>query len=130
MIGEGCEIGPNACIFPSTTIGNISVVHPFSQVRNTVIMDDVHLGSNSHLKNSIIGRGTIIDNNFSSINGTSIIETDGEFKKLENIGAMIGEDCTIGSHVVIEPGKIIGRKCKIRSMKRIIENISSNSKVM
>jgi len=43
---------------------------------------------------------------------------------------MIGEDCNIGSHVVVEPGKIIGRKCNIRSMKRIIENIPSNSKVM
>ena len=44
VIGESCEIGPNACIFPSTTIGNSSVVHPFSQIRNSVIMDDTHIG--------------------------------------------------------------------------------------
>ena len=130
IIGEGCEVGPNACIFPSTTIGNNSVIHPFSQVRNCVIMNDVHIGSNSYIKNSIVGRGSIIDNNFSSIDGTSILEIEGEFKKIENIGAMIGEDCIIGSHVVVEPGKIIGRKCKIGAMKKIIENVSSNSKVM
>jgi len=130
MIGEGCEIGPNACIFPSTTIGNNSVVHPFSQVRNSVIMNDVRIGSNSFIKNSIIGRGSIIENNFSSIDGNSTVEIEGEFKKLENIGVMIGEDSTIGSHVVVEPGKIIGRRCKIGPMKRIIENIASESKVM
>jgi len=130
IIGKGCEIGPNALIFPSTTIGNNSVVHPFSQVKNSVIMNDVHVGSNSYLKNSIVGRGSKIDNNFSSISGHSIIEIEEEFKKIENIGAMIGEDCSIGSHVVIEPGKIIGRKCKISSMKKIIDNISSNSNVM
>jgi len=130
VIGEGCEIGPNACIFPSTTIGNNSVVHPFSEIRNSVIMDDTHIGSNSFVKNSIVGRGSIIENNFSSMDGTSTIEIEKEFKKIDNIGAMIGEDCNIGSHVVVGPGKIIGRKCKIAPMKRIIENIPSNSKVM
>ena len=130
VIGEGCEIGPNACIFPSTTIGNNSVVHPFSEIRNSVIMDDTHIGSNSFVKNSIVGRGSIIENNFSSMDGKSTIEIEKEFKKIDNIGAMIGEDCNIGSHVVVGPGKIIGRKCKIAPMKRIIENIPSNSKVM
>lgn len=130
VIGEGCEIGPNACIFPSTTIGDNSVVHPFSQIRNSVIMNDAHIGSNSFVKNSIVGRGSIIENNFSSMDGESTIEIEKEFKKIDNIGAMIGEDCNIGSHVVVEPGKIIGRKCKISPMKRIIENIPSNSKVM
>jgi len=129
-IGEGCEIGPNVCIFPSTTIGNNSIIQPFCQVRNTVIMDDVHIGSGSVIKNSVVGRGCLIENNFSSLDGFSIIEIEGEFKKLEKIGSMIGEDCTIGSNVIIEPGKIIGRKCNINSLKIIRDNIPSNTKVM
>ena len=130
VIGESCEIGPNVCIFPSTTIGNNSVIHPFSEIRNSVIMDDTHIGSNSFLVNSIIARGNIIENNFSSTSGKNIIEIEGEFKKVDKIGAMIGEDCRIGSYVVVDPGVIIGRKCKITSMKRIRENISSNTEVM
>lgn len=130
VIGDGCEIGPNACIFPSTTLGSNSVVNPFSQVRNSVVMNDVHIGSNSYIKNSIIGRGSIIENNFSSVDGSSTVEIEGEFKKLENVGVMVGEDCSIGSNVVVEPGKIIGRKCKIAPLKRVIDDIPSNSKVM
>ena len=130
VIGESCEIGPNVCIFPSTTIGNNSVIHPFSEIRNSVIMDDTHIGSNSFLVNSIIARGNIIENNFSSTSGKNIIEIEGEFKKVNKIGAMIGEDCRIGSYVVVDPGVIIGRKCKITSMKRIRKNISSNTEVM
>ena len=130
VIGESCEIGPNVCIFPSTTIGNNSVIHPFSGIRNSVIMDDTHIGSNSFLVNSIIARGNIIENNFSSTSGKNIIEIEGEFKKVDKIGAMIGEDCRIGSYVVVDPGVIIGRKCKITSMKRIRKNISSNTEVM
>jgi len=130
VIGEGCEIGPNVCIFPSTVIGNNSVVHPFSEIRNSVIMSDVHIGSNSFISHSIVGRGCIVGNNFSSTFGKATIEIEGEFKKLENIGCMIGEDCTIGSHVVIESGMILGRRCKISPMKRIANNVSSESKVM
>ena len=46
VIGDGCEIGPHACIFPSTSIGKNTVVHPFSEIRSSVIMDDVHIASN------------------------------------------------------------------------------------
>ena len=130
IIGEGCELGPNTCIFPSTTIGNNTVIHPFSQIRNSVIMKDVRVGSNCFIKNSIVGQGSIIENSFSTRDGMATIEIEGEYNKLKDIGAMIGEDCNIGSHVVIEPGIIIGRKCKILPMKRINNNIDSNSVVM
>ena len=131
VIGEGCEIGPNVCIFPSTTIGNNAVIHPFSEIRSSVIMSDVHIASNSFISNSVIGRGNIIGNNFSTIARKTTIEIEDEFKKLDMpIGAMIGEDCIIESHVVTEPGTIIGRKCNIGSLKRIIKNLPSQSKVM
>jgi len=130
VIGDGCEIGPNTCIFPSTTIGNNSVVHPFCEIRNSVLMDDLHIGSNSYISHSIIGRGSIVGHNFTSISGKTTIEIEDEFKKLDNIGAMIGEDSTIGSNVTVEPGIIIGRRSEISPLKRIIKNVSSGSKVM
>jgi glucose-1-phosphate thymidylyltransferase len=131
VIGDSCEIGPNVCIFPSSTIGNNTVIHPFSEIRSSVIMDDAHIASNSHISHSVIGKGCIIGDSFSTITGKTIIEIEDEFKRLETpIGAMIGEDCVIETHVVVDPGKIIGRKCKINPMKHIIKNIPSESKVM
>jgi glucose-1-phosphate thymidylyltransferase len=93
-------------------------------------MEDVHIGSNSFITNSIIARGTIIKNHFSNILGDGSLEIEGEFKKVKNIGVMIGEDCTIESQVVAEPGIIIGRKCKIAPLKKLNNNIPSESKVM
>ena len=129
-IGEGCEIGPNACIFPSTTIGNNAVVHPFNEIRNSVIMDDVHIASHSTISHSVIGLGTRIGNNFSTIPGQSTVEIEQEFKKLKNIGVMIGEDSIIGNNVTTEPGIIIGRECKVSSLNRIAKNIPSKTNVM
>jgi UDP-N-acetylglucosamine diphosphorylase / glucose-1-phosphate thymidylyltransferase / UDP-N-acetylgalactosamine diphosphorylase / glucosamine-1-phosphate N-acetyltransferase / galactosamine-1-phosphate N-acetyltransferase len=131
VIGDDCEIGPHACIFPSTTIGNNTAIHPFTEIRNSVIMDDVHIASNSVLSHSVIGKGCIIGNSFSTIIDKTIIEVEDEFKKPPTpIGAIIGEDCVIESHVVIDPGKILGRKCTIAPMNHIIKNIPSESKVI
>jgi UDP-N-acetylglucosamine diphosphorylase/glucosamine-1-phosphate N-acetyltransferase len=131
IIGDSCEIGPNACIFPSTSIGNNTVIHPFSEIRSSIIMNDVHIASTSHISHSIIGKGCIIGDSFSTISGKTMIEVDNEFKKLDTpIGAMVGEDCIIESHVVVDPGKIIGRKCTINPMKHIRKNIPSESQVM
>ena len=130
VIGEGCEIGPNVCIFPSTTIGNDSVIHPFSEIRNSVILDDTHIGSNSFISHSIIGRGSSLGNNFSTMIGKSIKKIEDKYTELENIGVMIGEQSNISSHVAIEPGIIIGRNCNITSMKKIIKDIPSETKVM
>jgi len=130
VIGNGCEIGPNACIFPSTTIGNNVIVYPFTEIRNSILMDDVHIGSNSSISHSIIGRGSDIGSNFSTIIGKATLEIEEEFSKLDTIGALIAEDCIIGSNVAIEPGILIGRKCEINSLTRIMKNIESQSNVM
>jgi len=130
IIGKGCEIGPNACIFPSTSIGDNTVIYPNSEIRNCVVGKDCHIGSNSFIENTVLGRNVILKNNFSCSSGDNIIKIEDEFNEINNIGALIGEDCTIGNNVVVDPGVIIGRKCNIDSMKRIRKNLESSSKVM
>jgi len=129
-IGENCEIGPNSCIYPCTTIGNNTSIYSNTEIRNSVIMNDVHIGSSSYIEQSIIGRGTIIKNNFSTISGENLIKIEEDCKTLDQMGAMIGEDCNIGSHVVLGPGIIVGRKCSIAPLNQISANLPSESKVM
>ena len=130
VIGECCEIGPNTCIFPSTTIGDNTVVRPFNEIRNSVIMNDVHIASHSTISHSVIGMGTRIGNNFSTIPGQATAEIEQEFKKLKDVGVMIGEDSVVGDGVVTEPGIIIGRQCKVSSLNQVTKNIPSKTNVM
>ncbi len=130
VIGKGCEIGPNVCIFPSTAIGDHSVIYPFTEIRNSNIMSDVRIGSHSSINHSILGRGCVLGDSVSTMSVDAIIETDEGFKKLNTIGAMIGDDSIIENHTVLEAGIIIGRKCKIAAMKQISKNIASESEVM
>ncbi|MFH1014258.1 MAG: bifunctional sugar-1-phosphate nucleotidylyltransferase/acetyltransferase [Thermoplasmatota archaeon] len=130
VIGKGCEIGPNVCIFPSTAIGDHSVIYPFTEIRNSTIMSDVRIGSHSSINHSILGRGCVLGDSVSTMSVDAIIETEEGFKKLNTIGAMVGDDSIIENHTVLEAGIIIGRKCKIAAMKQISKNITSESEVM
>lgn len=130
IIGKGCEIGPNACIFPSTSIGDNVMIHPFSEIRNSIIMDNATIGSCSFISNSVVGKSNSISSHFSTITGNARIEVDGELHKIERIGAFVGSDCEIGANVVVEPGKRIGKKCIISSNKLIKDDIPNGSRVV
>jgi len=130
VIGSGCEVGPNVCIFSSTSIGDNVAIYPFTEIRNSIIMDDATIGSNSLVSKSIIGKGTKISSHFSNIVGSSVIEMEENFYKINDVGAFIGDGCEISDNVVIEPGKIIGRNCVIGPLNTINKNIPSESKVI
>jgi len=130
VIGKGCEIGPNCCIFPSTVIGDNTVIRPFSEIRNCVVMEDVHVGSKSFLTHSSIGRSCFLGDNFSNILGKKTVEVEDDFVKLNDVGVIVGENSEVGSHVVVEPGIVVGRNCRVSSLKKISENVESNCRVM
>ena len=130
IIGNNCDIGPYTCIYPSTTIGNNTVIRSFSEIKNSIIMNDIKIRSNSLLSHSVIGNGTIIDHGFSSLVGESKKHSDHECITIKDIGVMIAEDSSIQSNVVTYPGVIIGRHCLISSLKQIQHDIPSETRVM
>ncbi|GAG40079.1 unnamed protein product, partial [marine sediment metagenome] len=45
VVGSGCDIGPNVCIMPATSIGDNVVISPFTEIKNSVIGNDVTIGA-------------------------------------------------------------------------------------
>ncbi|MDH7508274.1 MAG: sugar phosphate nucleotidyltransferase [Methanomassiliicoccales archaeon] len=130
LIGEGCDIGPNVSIFPTTSIGNNVHIDAYTYVSNSVIMNNVCIGSHSHLSHTAIDEGVRIASSLSCVCGHAFAKIDDEFFKLENIGALIGEDTTIGSHVTIVPGTIVGAGCRISDGVRVSGNLENRCVVV
>ena len=130
VIGKGCEIGPNVCILPSTSIGDDVTVHPFTEIRNSIVMNDVSIGSNSFIENSVIGEGCVISSHFSTLVGEGSIEVEDGFHRVDDIGGFVGGGCMIGSMVTLEPGTIVGKGCKISSLKILRDRLDSGSRVV
>lgn len=129
VIGDGCDIGPNVCILPSTSIGDNVVIAPFTQIKNSVIGDDVTIGTGCCIQDSVIDKGCIIKGHFTACSSQDEIKINGEYH-LVSVGAMLGEGCSLGNNVVAEPGVIVGNYCQIQPLKLIRGKLPDKSLVV
>ncbi len=118
VIGHGCDIGPNVCLLPATSIGDNVVISPFTEIENSVIGSDVNIGPGCIIQNSVIDRGCIIRGHFTACSGQTEIKIDDEHHVVD-IGAMLGESCNLGNSVVAQPGVIVGNYSQIQALKLV-----------
>ena len=129
IIGEGCEIGPQVCIFPYTTLGNNVVVDSFTQIRNCIIGNSVQIGSHSILDDSIIAEGTMIGSRFSAPSAKQAFWPDGKEISLQ-VGAIVSDFSEVGSGVSLSPGITVGRGARIRDLNAVREHVPEDSLVI
>jgi glucose-1-phosphate thymidylyltransferase len=128
VIGEGCEIGPNVCIMPSTSIGDNVVISPFTQVKNSVIGNDVFLGPGCFISDSAIDKGSSIKGRFTALGGPSDVRISDKTPEI-SVGVIMGEDCKVEANVTVQPGAIIGNGCQIQISKLISGRLPDSSLV-
>jgi len=128
VIGTGCEIGPNVCILSATSIGDNVIISPFSEIKNSVIGDDVSIGPGCIIEDSVIDKGCVIQGHFTAFSRPAEVKIDDEHH-LVNIGAMLGEDCHLSNSVVAQPGVIVGNYSQIQALKLISGRLPDRSLV-
>jgi len=129
VIGDDCDIGPNVCILPATSIGNNVVISSFTEIKNSVIGDDVDIGSGCIIQDSVIDKGCVIKGHFSACSSQAEVKIDDEHHQV-NVGAMLGGDCSLGNSVVAQPGVIVGNYSQVQAMKLIGGRLPDHSLVV
>jgi len=128
VIGNNCDIGPNVCILPATSIGDNVVISSFSNVKNSVIGNDVNIGPGCIIQDSVIDNGCIIKGHFTAYSGEAEVKINGEHH-LVNVGVMLGEGCSLGNGVVAQPGVIVGNHCQVQALKLLSGRLPDKSLV-
>jgi len=128
VIGDGCDIGPNACILPATSIGDNVIVSPFSEIKNSVIGSDVAIATGGVIQDSVVGNGCAIGGHFTALSSESEVKVNDSYH-LVKMGAMLGEGCSIGSGVVAQPGTILGNYSEVQALKLISGRLPDKSLV-
>ena len=93
-------------------------------------MSNVRIGSHSHLSNSVIDDGVWAHAGLFASSSCAFARVDKELFRLNAIGALIGQDTSIGARVVICPGSIIGAGCKINDGVKVSGNLENRSAVV
>ena len=128
VIGDDCDIGPNVCLLPATSIGNNVVISPFTEVRNSVIGDDVSIGPGCIIVDSVIDKGCIIKGHFTACSGLEEVRINHESHQV-SVGAMLGEGCNLGNSVVAQSGVIVGNYSQVQPLKLINGRLPDGSLV-
>lgn len=129
VIGEGCDIGPNVCIMPSTSIAKNVVISPFTQIENSIIGEDVNIGPGSIIQDSVIDGGCIIGGHFTASSEETEIITDNKLHAVK-MGAILGERCHLGHSITVQAGTIIGNDSRVKSLNLINEMLPDRSLVL
>jgi glucose-1-phosphate thymidylyltransferase len=131
VIGKNCNIGPNAVILSSSAIGDNVSIDSSVEIQNSILMNDVRVGSGSYISNSIIGANNNIGPHFSTEVGRELmIDMKGILHKAELIGTVMGDDNSIGNRVLIKAGKMVANNCTIEAGATVHKDIPSGSIVI
>ena len=111
VIGDDCVIGPNACIMPGTSIGSRVRIDPFVYIGDSILLDDVRVGSHSRITDSVIGEGSVLADHTSTKKEAYCFESGGYFGRSE-FGAIIG-DGTSSAPFTVFSGAVVGNSVSI-----------------
>ncbi len=131
VIGENCDIGPNVVILPSTTIGDNVSIRSFTEIQNSIIMNDCRIYSHGQISNSIIGSNNTIGSGFfvEEKKGLSII-MNGTVHRAPKLGTIFGDDNRIGNSVLVKAGVTVAVDCQVESGNTIYRDLPHHSVVL
>jgi UDP-N-acetylglucosamine diphosphorylase/glucosamine-1-phosphate N-acetyltransferase len=131
IIGKNCNIGPNTTILPSTAVGDNCSINSFTEIENSIIMNDTRIGTGSYISKSIIGSNNIIGPHFVTEVGKNLnIEMKGILHHADELGSVIGDNNIIGNAVLVRAGKMISTGCTVDSGVKIMKDIPQDSIVV
>ncbi len=137
FIDEGADVGPNCFIRPCTSIGKNARVGNACEVKNTLIMDNTHVGHLSYVGDSILcercnlGAGTITAN---------LLFNDGTVKMQikdaivdtgrRKLGAILGDNVKTGINSAFMPGVKVGNDSWVGPNFMVEQDIPANTVIL
>lgn len=120
FIGDGSDIGPNCYIRPHTSIGRNVRVGNACEIKNSILMDNVHVGHLSYVGDSIIGENC----NLGAGSITANLRFDRKTVKMRvkdevidtgrvKMGVVMGDNVSTGVGALFMPGVTVGCNCWI-----------------
>ncbi|MBS7647398.1 MAG: sugar phosphate nucleotidyltransferase [Candidatus Bathyarchaeia archaeon] len=133
-IGEYSDIGPNCYIRPYTSIGRKVRIGNACEIKNSIIMDGVHIGHLSYVGDSIVGEncnfgaGTITANYRLDAGTVKMMVKD---KLVDSgrtkLGAILGDNVKTGINVLFMPGVKVGNNCWIGPNVVVYRDVPPNT---
>lgn len=115
FIDEESDIGPNCYIRPCTSVGRKVRIGNACDIKNSVIMDNTHIGHLSYVGDSVIGEGCnlgagTVTANYKLDAGTvkMVVKDTVVDSGRRKLGAVLGDGVKTGINALLMPGVKVG----------------------
>jgi NDP-sugar pyrophosphorylase family protein len=115
IIGENCTIKKGAYIRPGTIIGNNCTVGHNSEIKNSILFDNVIVSEKTYIGDSILGKGAWVATGVTTGNlklnkrdVAVLVKGKAIDTKMKKLGCIIGDGAKIGNNLSFSPGTLIG----------------------
>ena len=133
FIDEESDVGPNCYIRPHTSIGKRVRIGNACEIKNSIIMDNVHIGHLSYVGDSIIGENC----NLGAGTITANYRLDGKTVKMmvkgevvdsgkRKLGAILGDNVKTGINALFMPGVKVGVNSWVGPNLTVTRDLPSN----
>lgn len=132
-IGDNCLIGNNAIVREYTNLEDDVVIGANAEVTRCVFQDDVHthsgfFGDSIFDKGCRVGAGVVTANRrLDRGQIKSVVRGEKTDTGLTCLGAIVGQETSIGINAGLMPGVLIGSRCQIGPHSMVRENIHDDT---
>ncbi|WP_323190344.1 bifunctional sugar-1-phosphate nucleotidylyltransferase/acetyltransferase [Halostella sp. PRR32] len=107
-IGSGTRVGSNATIRRGTALGNNVTVGANAVLSNVVAFDDATIHDGAVLRDCVVAENATVGPNSTSPGGPADVIVDGTYFEDVDLGAVVGDNASVGAGVVLDEGTVIG----------------------
>jgi glucose-1-phosphate thymidylyltransferase len=112
-IGTGTRVGANATIRRGTALGNNVTVGANAVLSNVVAFDDATINDGAVLRDCVVAENATVGPNTTSPGGPADVVVDGTYFEDVDLGAVVGDNASVGAGVVFDEGTIIGDGARV-----------------
>ncbi len=135
-IGAGTKIGPHALLRGFNSIGKNCEIGESTTVKNSILFDNVKAKHLTYIGDSVVGQGVnfgsgtqIANYRFDSGNVNVLTEKGWVNSGRKKLGAIIGDNVKFGVLSCTMPGKTIGNDCWVGSSVVVNRNLRGGQKL-
>lgn len=133
IIDENAEIRHSAFLRGGCVIGKNCVVGNSSEIKNSVLFDEVKIPHFNYVGDSVLGYAVhfgagVITSNV-KLDKKHVYVSVGNEKYdtgLTKLGAIVGDNTEIGCNCVLNPATVIGKNCRVYPLNSLRGEIKSN----
>ena len=114
-LGADVRVRPGATVLPGTALGDNVEVGSNAVVANAVVLPDATIGDGAVVRDCVVGENATIGPNTTVEGGETDVTVDGAVHEDVRLGAVIGDNASVGGSVAFSPGTVLGNHARVGS---------------